>query len=132
MPDGQINFANQAGSTESGQGFSELDESGLDGGGLHMSLVMTGPPMLGLAGRPVLLETAQPLARGEGRCGKKSRGELDATLAGVFDEPQAMVVSVSFHESDRNSEPPSRERPDRCTKADHASPRKTSLTSSRP
>jgi hypothetical protein len=58
MPDGQIEFADEAASAESGQGFSERDELSLDGWRRLVRLVVSRPRVLGQARRSLLLEAA--------------------------------------------------------------------------
>ena len=98
MPNGQIEFANEAASAERGKGLAECEQGSLDGRGCLVRLVVSRPRVLGQARRSLLLEAAQPLAdRGRGG-GKQACGGLDAALPGTFDGKslQTVVVGV-FH-----------------------------------
>ena len=95
MAEGKIELADEAAGAEGRQLLTESEDLLFDDGGGFAGLMMRGAGKFEQAARSVLLIAAQPFAHGR-RGGLKQAGSgLDAVLAGVRDETQAMVVSAS-------------------------------------
>jgi hypothetical protein len=111
MTDGQIEFTNQAAGTKRGKCFAELHELRFGCRRSFLRLVMASTWKCEQAGRPVLLETVQPLPDGGHDGDEKPRGGFNAALFGALDQPQTMVIGVFQSHA---PEPPWRGDSNRC------------------
>jgi len=94
MAEGKIELADEAASAESEQLPAQSDDLLFDVGGSFAGLVMRSAGKFDEAARSLPLITAQPLAHsGDGGLKKTGRG-LDAMLASMSDQAQAMVVGA--------------------------------------
>jgi len=84
MADGQIELPNQAAGAEGGQGLAQFDQPRFPGQRRLVRLMAACARLSGQAGRPLLLEAAQPLADGGHRGEEEPRGGLDAALFGAL------------------------------------------------
>ena len=90
----EIELANETASPEGVQLLAENHDLRLDSRGSFAGLVMRSARKFDEATGPVLLIAAQPFAHGGNGGLKQAGGGLDAMLAGVSHQTQAMVVSV--------------------------------------
>jgi hypothetical protein len=94
VAEGEIKLADEAASPEGGQLLTESDDLLFQVGRSFAGLVMGGAGEFEEAAQTVLLIAAQPFAHRRDRGLKQTRGGLNAMLAGVRDQTQAMVVSA--------------------------------------
>ena len=95
MAEGKIKLADEAASAEGEQLLAQSDDLLFDGGGSFAGLVMRRTGKLEETARSLLLIAAQPLAHGGNGGLEKTSGGLDAMLASVSDQTQAMIVGVA-------------------------------------
>ena len=95
MTERKIKLADETAGAEGVQLLTKRDDLRFDGGGSFAGLMMRSAGKFEQAARTVLLIAAQPFAHGGDGGLKQAGGGLDAMLAGVSDQTQAMVVSAT-------------------------------------
>src|SRR5579863_9047338 len=91
----QVEFAFQAGRTESGRLAAQGEDLLLDLGRSFLRRAMRSAAVFLQAGRAALLVASPPLAHGERAGAEEPGGGLDAALADRGDQPQAVIVGAS-------------------------------------
>ena len=94
MGKGQVELADQAARAEGGEFLAQGDHLLLDSTGCLLRLVMRRAGDLPQTVQTLLGEAPQPFAHGRHGGREIAGGPLDAVLAGILHQPQAMVIAI--------------------------------------